>query len=411
METIKILSWFVTDYLKRVLGEIEKKRNIKCRDIADFGVRGSYYNNIKQEDFDRIITEYKPDIIILVDRTKRNLSVDIADNIKVITFCDHSHEQFCTFGKIFFDKLPKNNYLYHLILDAKNIDKDEVLSNVDLQKRIFFTPFLPCVAEADDMEDCEKYVCDISVMLKYRKIDYYYGCECVKFNNPMGRMLMNFLSEIIVSVRNNIEQNETAYMDDECIQKLVLAAAERIHVKQYVRDYNQFLEYWTSEVKYLVIPSEFGNCIVDWLSGKDYNLKIYGAGWKDNKKYERYSFGKVPDGSSELRKAYQCSKINIGTNIGMGIHRRTFEAMESDCLYMQAEAHRSWFFSDWRNYFEDGKDIVIFHDKKELFQKIDYLLSHENERKRITQAAKKKMKSCPDITDVLGDAIMEVYRK
>lgn len=410
METVRVLSWFVTDYLKKVLEKLEKKINMKCKDVEDFGVKGNYYNNIKQEDFDRIIKEYTPDIIILVDRTKRNLSIDIDENIKVITFCDHSHEQFCTFGKAFFDRLPENNYLYHIILDPENVDKDRALSNADLKKRTFFTPFLPCVEELDEMEDCEKYRCDISVMLKYRKINYYYGCECVKFNSPMGRMLMNFLSEIVVSVRNKIEQDETAYMEDECIRKLVLTAAEKIHIKQHVRDYDQFLEYWISEVKYLVIPSEFGNCIVDWLSERDYNFKIYGVGWNDNKKYEKYSFGKIPDGSPELRRAYQCSKINIGTNIGMGIHRRTFEAMENDCLCMQAEAHRDWFFSDWRNYFEDGKNIVIFHDKKEFFQKIDYLLTHENERMRITQAAKERLKSCPDITDVLGDAILEVYR-
>lgn len=411
MEKIKVLSWFAYENVKKGLKKVDSKGKIIYKDLEDFGMSGACSANLNQENFDRILHTFNPEIIILIDRTSRNLSVDIPREIKVITFCDHYHEQFCKFGQAFFNMLPENNYLCHIILDAQNIDRDHVLDNETLKRQMFFTPFLPCVDELVEEEVCDRYACDISVMLRHKTINFYAGCEGINTGNFLGKLLMHFLGEIIASVRREINGNETAYMEDELIQRLLLSTMDRLHIGQYIRDYDEFIRYWFNEIKYSVIPTEYGNCVVDWLVEKDYNIKIYGAEWQGYKKYDKYAFGKIPDGSSELRKAYRHSKINVSANIDMGIHRRVFEAMENGSLCLQAEAKREWMVSDWRHYFTDGKDIVIYRNKKELYEKIDYLLSNETVRKRITEAAKERIKTCPDIADILENVIMEVYQR
>ncbi len=414
MKRIKVLSWFADNYVRGILKRVEEKGSIFSKDISEFGIKGSYYNNLQQNEFNMILQIYKPDIIVLVDRTSRNLAVDIPKGIKIITFCDHFHEQFCKFGTAFFNLLPENNYLCHIILDPQNIDRDGVLKNEAFREKMFFMPFLPCVDEVTDIEEeggFDKYKCDISVMLRYKTMDYYYGCECLNMDHLLGKLLMYFLSEIVVAVKNEIRQNETAYMEDESIRRLILVIMERLHIDQYIRDRDEFIKYWFGEVKYSIIPTEYGNCVVDWLLERHYDVRIYGAGWSNKKKYKKYAFGKIPDGSAELRKAYRYSKLNVSANIDMGIHRRVFEAMENDCLCLQAEVKREWMFSDWRHFFSDGEDIAIYHDKKELYQKIDYLLSHETERRQMIAAAKKKLKSCPNIAESLGNIIREIYQR
>lgn len=407
MKTVKILSWFGDCYLKGLFEKVKEIYNIQYRDTTDFGLKGIYSSNIQQSDFDALLQVYMPDIMVLVDRTSRNLSVDIPENIKVLIFCDHFHEQFCIFGQAFFDRLPRNNYLLYPILDMHNMDRDKVMiwKKAIFHDRVFAIPFMPCIEDIEGYKDGSQYECDISVMLRYKKINYYYSCYGINVKTFPGKMLMQFLSELIVTVRNQLKQSETAYMEDKYIMHLVQSTAEHLHLAQHVSNFGKFLQYWFNEVKYNIISTEYANQIVDWLVEGGYNIKIYGAGWKDVPKYKEFAFGEITDGSADLRLAYQHSKISIGTGASMGLHRRVFEAMENGSLCLQAEICKDLMFSDWRHYFEDGKDIVIFHDKNELYQKVDYFLSHTAEREQIVDAAREKIKGCPDLTKLVWNVI------
>ena len=45
------------------------------------------------------------------------------------------------------------------------------------------------------------------------------------------------------------------------------------------------------------------------------------------------------------------------------------------------------------NVFEDDKDLVVYYDEYDLLQKIDYYLSHEEERIRIAENGRRKVLS------------------
>lgn len=42
-------------------------------------------------------------------------------------------------------------------------------------------------------------------------------------------------------------------------------------------------------------------------------------------------------------------------------------------------------------YFEDGKELVVYEDFQDLYRKIDYYLSHERERREIARAGRRKV--------------------
>lgn len=93
--------------------------------------------------------------------------------------------------------------------------------------------------------------------------------------------------------------------------------------------------------------------------------------------------------SEEMPLLFHNSKININMTlhcISSGIPLRVMDILASEgfCLTnYQAEIAA---------YFTDGKELVIYEDEKDLFDKIDYYLEHENERKQIAHSGYKKVK-------------------
>ena len=53
-------------------------------------------------------------------------------------------------------------------------------------------------------------------------------------------------------------------------------------------------------------------------------------------------------------------------------------------------------------YFEDGRDLVIYSDFQDMYKKIDYYLKNESERIRIAKNGNKKIKELFDINEGIG---------
>ncbi|MEA1973875.1 MAG: glycosyltransferase [Candidatus Cloacimonadota bacterium] len=129
---------------------------------------------------------------------------------------------------------------------------------------------------------------------------------------------------------------------------------------------------------------------------RSYNLKIWGNGWENNPKLaENIQNNGERVSVEETIKIYNSSKININLHSSMGdslfdehkdfINPRTFEI--AACGGFQIVDRRSII----DEIFVEDKDIVCFDSVAELREKIDYYLSHGNERERIAQAGQKKV--------------------
>lgn len=411
MNHVRVLVWFPSyaRYYIDILKSAELKYGIICKDKSEFGFEANYTN---QDDFNRIIEEYKPDIIFIYNILSTNFVVHIPMGIKVVTYCDHFYEQLSLFGTRYFNQVPVNNYLYMPILNAERLDKDHVLDNADIRKKIYFAPFVDSLIEKKIekcREDEEKYACDLSVVSHFKNIEYYYWCYNIRSTTMQGRILMQFISRLVRLIRNEIINRETADLDDEWIYRNVKNVFASLDLHKYVKEEDSFIHIWFQAVKFSIISHEYGNIVVDWLIERGYNLKIYGRGWDKDDKYRKHAAGTVEESSDDLRKLYQYSKINVGTNIIMGIHRRNSECIKNGCLCFQAEASPKYMASDYRNFFKDGTDIVVYKNKQELYEKIDYYLLHGQERERIIEAGKNVVKQNLDAAGIVGSIFRKIY--
>lgn len=91
---------------------------------------------------------------------------------------------------------------------------------------------------------------------------------------------------------------------------------------------------------------------------------------------------------TEMPKVFYSSKINLNItlrNIQHGIPQRVFDVLASGGFLITNNQ------PDLQPYFIDGEDLVIYYDKNDLLNKIEYYLNHEDERKQIAANGHKKV--------------------
>jgi hypothetical protein len=100
----------------------------------------------------------------------------------------------------------------------------------------------------------------------------------------------------------------------------------------------------------------------------------------------------------------ECSNILNRSKISLSFCRRSdgasqlkgrvFEAMACKSLVLEDDG------SETREFFEVGRDFVIFHDKKELLGKVLYYLKHDREREEIAQSGYEKVTNLYNATNM-----------
>ena len=92
---------------------------------------------------------------------------------------------------------------------------------------------------------------------------------------------------------------------------------------------------------------------------------------------------------TEMPKVFRHSKINLNITlrtIKTGIPLRIFDIMGAGGFVITN------YQEEILDYFEDGKDLIIYENIADLKNKIGYYLAHEEERKQIAQNGYKKIK-------------------
>ncbi|MCP4708538.1 MAG: glycosyltransferase family 1 protein [Planctomycetes bacterium] len=115
-----------------------------------------------------------------------------------------------------------------------------------------------------------------------------------------------------------------------------------------------------------------------------FDLAIYGNGWADHQRLQHRSRGPVAR-EGALNLVYNYSRINLSINPALTMHQRLSECGLAGGFMMVLDHPDD---KDWmpvREYFEEGKEIVLFKDRKEMIEKCEYYLAHENERSEIAR--------------------------
>lgn len=87
----------------------------------------------------------------------------------------------------------------------------------------------------------------------------------------------------------------------------------------------------------------------------------------------------------EMGEIYARSKIVVNSAINYDLNMRAFEGMASGALFITDPA------DSLQELFEDGKDLIVYQDEKDLINKIQYYLEHDDEREEIAYRGQQKV--------------------
>jgi len=116
----------------------------------------------------------------------------------------------------------------------------------------------------------------------------------------------------------------------------------------------------------------------------DLTLKIYGSGWEADAVLKDKAFGEIPSGE-EVSKVYAASKINVNLSHSTNNHPRVFDVIASGGFLLTRLTPEDEKPGGIGDCFQAGKEIEVFRTKKEMREKIEYYLSHDEERASIAR--------------------------
>ena len=217
---------------------------------------------------------------------------------------------------------------------------------------------------------------------------------------------------IIKSIEKNVEEcllcwdkNISIYgkMEEDCIEYFNWINTEKIWKKfPYITD--QFC--YEGEITCKLIANRERIIILNTLAEK-YDMRFY----TDCKETEELS-PKVKIMPAleyeEISKVYRNSKININItlhSIETGIPQRVFDVMTAGGFML------SNYQEELEELFVPGEDIVLYHNLEELEEKVEYYLTHEEERKRIARNGQRKVIKYHDMHDRMRTIMEFVIKK
>lgn len=154
----------------------------------------------------------------------------------------------------------------------------------------------------------------------------------------------------------------------------------------YLKSYKSFFANYVLGAKTTALQREG---ILNLLSSH-FNVDLFTGDYNKETLSQKIVIHKPVSYGEELAKIYQSSKINLNitmANIQQGIPLRVFDIMGSGGFVMTN------YRPGLENHFIDGEDLVVYYDRMDLINKVEYYLLHDEERKTIAENGRKKIKS------------------
>ena len=130
---------------------------------------------------------------------------------------------------------------------------------------------------------------------------------------------------------------------------------------------------------------------MQYLAKKGIKIVVYGYGWQKkqyNRHHKNLEIMNIELKGNEYCEAITSSKISLCFLRKLNRDLQTDRTMEIPACkgFMLAERTK-----EHLKLFQEGKEVEYFETKEELLKKIQYYLSHENERKKIVNAGYKRV--------------------
>lgn len=141
------------------------------------------------------------------------------------------------------------------------------------------------------------------------------------------------------------------------------------------------------DISFVGRPNASRVSLVKFLLDNKISINVWGDGWENYPEIRKAYRGRLP--ADELVKVTNQSKINLGFTQG------GYGKLQIKGRILEIAACKSFtlleYFSAYKKYFKEGKELVMFKNKEDLIKKIKYYLIHEKEREKIADLAYNKM--------------------
>jgi spore maturation protein CgeB len=227
-------------------------------------------------------------------------------------------------------------------------------------------------------EEYHTYSCDICMVCHTSDVDGF----ITKFVNQFPENLREPVYVICQGYRSYVYETGDLFYSKEAFEQFISGSL----VQHYgIMVDSATLEAFAEDMQLELNQRLFRQAIADWLIEAGYtNLKLWGDDWLKEKRYEKYAMGPAENGAT-LSKILQSSKIVLGNNVNGTGAAGVWETMLSGAFYMSNYVPPEEDYVDIRKDMTEGENLVIFHNKQDLLDKVAFYLSHEDERKQMAE--------------------------
>ncbi len=366
---------------------------------------------IEQENYERmndyypqqIICEFKPDIVFNINHTVNGL---------------------------FNEKEIKNSLLWIMrYRDFNNINFGEYeYQNENMFVLPLYSEFTDALKKGNMPQNRIHYTLegvDINIFSKSNVINDTYACDIANVNNAAGSELLRLeyylnkldeikLQEVIRELYDYIREralNDIFVTENEFIAFFSEKKTERGF------DVNMRGMHFIIWFYMAIINAFYRGRVMEWIvdSGITGNIKVWGNSWSNIEKFKKYHQGVAMHGK-ELSEIYESSRISLCDTWGWNTHERNYEILGSGGfpLVKSMSMEEQEKMDSITNYFKENEEIVLFHDKDDLLNKVQYYLDNPEERERIAENGRNVVIqnfSALSITGKTMEFIKEYYRK
>lgn len=274
--------------------------------------------------------------------------------------------------------------------DLRQVIGAPVPANADLYKRYELT-----------QEEMELYSCDLCFVCHASDVDEYIK-EAVE-QAPKG--FQEPVYEIYKGYHNFVYESGELFFSKAEFARYISGILEQCYSLVFP---DELLDHIAEDMHSWFNQRVYRQALADWLLDAGFhNLKLWGKGWETNEKYADYAMGAAENGVT-LSKIYQASKIVVGNNVCTTAAARAWEAMLSEAFYMSNYIPPEEDAVDIRKIMKLDEELIMFYNKDDFLKKVEYYLSHEEERRKMIEIGHKTALDKMTYNKMMSNIINEI---
>ena len=241
---------------------------------------------------------------------------------------------------------------------------------------------------------------DINIFKKKKEAKRNYKCDIVSVNSSGGDAHFRFtyliemfngntmrqvIHELYSEITEMSSREQFCFFDssfEKLLEKKLLQREIQIN-----KEVKKIIARGVSNIMFAYYRQKVMEWIID--SGITTNIQLWGRSWSNYEKFRKYHMGIARHGK-ELSGIYGSSKISISDHPNIPLHERLFE-IQASCgfpLVKHIQPENGEITDYITNYFKENEEIVLFYNKDDLLNKVQYYLDNPDERERIAENGK-----------------------